>query len=177
MHLRKSQSLENRCLLVELYAWHFDVSEGPWRQHHTLIFPTSGLFGANQCVWKVGKEGSGERQKGGLMTAVSVDKNTSDPWREARWLSPKPPGQKGQRCGCITGLLKGVAKVRLWFCDREYMTGESVPVCCVRLSGESRAAPQARQANHSAKRLGSPFLLGTVSGVGGHCHRKDTISQ
>lgn len=47
-------------------------------QHHALIFPNIRDLCANQCVWKVGERraGCGERWKGGLMTAVSEDKNT-----------------------------------------------------------------------------------------------------
>lgn len=32
-------SLENHSLPVGYNSWHFDVSDGPWRQHHTLNFP------------------------------------------------------------------------------------------------------------------------------------------
>lgn len=62
---------------------------------HPNFFPTSGSFGTNQCVWKLGKEGSEERWKGGLMTAVTADKNTNNLWREPEWLTPETPGDKG----------------------------------------------------------------------------------
>lgn len=126
------------------------MSDFPWKQHHALIFPNIRDLFANQCVWKLGERraGCGERWKGGLMTAVSEDKNTWNLWREDGWLSHRLSGEKGH-LGSLARFYGGIAEVISggW---GEWREDQCQFALCAS-SEEWGLAPLAIQANHPAK--------------------------